>query len=67
MKEELRIYIPRKEREEFAADLTPDVTGGERTRMHTHRAGSGGTAKKTNRNVDVEWGPTVRGHDFRVN
>lgn len=61
--------VRERSREEFAFDLTPDVNDGGSSDMH--RRGERG-AKRPEREAnsapdDVEWGPSVRGHDFRVN
>jgi hypothetical protein len=51
--------------EEFAFDLTPDVTGGGVSWMHSRTAPPEAPEdKKTG--VEVEPGPTVKGHDFRI-
>ena len=50
--------------EEFAFDLTPDVTGGGVSWMHSRTAPPQQPEKKGK--DDVEPGPTVEGHDFRI-
>ena len=51
--------------EEFAFDLTPDVTGGGVSWMHSRTAPPDAPEdKKTG--VEVEPGPTVKDHDFRI-
>lgn len=60
----------REFREEFAFDLTPDVNEGEHSSMHCRGCAERGRRKAQEANSapdDVEWGPSVRGHDFRVN
>lgn len=66
-----RSDLHRRFREEFAFDLTPDVNEGERSSMHNRtRAGAEKPGRGREEKAapdDVEWGPSVRGHDFRVN
>ena len=56
-------------REEFASELTPDVNGGECSRRHRRFTGESRERREEHNSApdDVEWGPSVRGHDFRVN
>lgn len=63
--------VQERSREEFAFDLTPDVNDGGSSAMH-RRAERSRSAQQSDREAnsapdDVEWGPSVRGHDFRVN
>jgi hypothetical protein len=66
-----RAEAPERFREEFAFDLTPDITDGGCSTFHRRsdvaRTAEGKRGRKQNTAPDdVEWGPTVRGHDFRV-
>ena len=63
--------VRERSREEFAFDLTPDVNDGGSSAMHrrTERSHSAQRPDREDNSApdDVEWGPSVRGHDFRVN
>jgi hypothetical protein len=63
--------------EEFAFDLTPDLTGGGVSKMHRDRGetvsnpgnsdAAPGRMKREKKGMDdVEWGPNVKGHHFSV-